>query len=94
MGGLYRDRLVQQIKDSGQELIDLAEKMVGQGLDAITGFTISICLSPDGQDKTVPCITWETSVLNKKILERDILEQIELYADGELVSPHPSGSEN
>lgn len=87
----YRNKLVQQIKDSGQELIDRAEDMVGQGLDAITGFTIHIDMSPDTQDKTAPCITWETSVLNKRILERDVLEQIELYADGDLVSPRPSG---
>ena len=63
---MFRDALVQRIKETGQELIDRAEDMVGPGLDAIVEFHIHVDLSPD----VAPCITWETTVLTKRTIER------------------------
>lgn len=66
----YRDILVQQIKDTGQELIDRAEDMVGPELDAIAEFHIYIDLSPDADAQNIPHITWETTVLNKRAVQQ------------------------
>lgn len=38
----YRDEVVQQIKEAGQELIDRAESMVGKNLSEITDISIEI----------------------------------------------------
>lgn len=70
----FRDALVQRIKETGQELIDRAEDMVGPGLDAIAEFHVHIDLSPDTDSFNVPCITWYTRVLNKKSFERMRIE--------------------
>lgn len=64
----YRDKLVQLIKDSGQELIDRAEDMVGENLDAIASFTIHIDLPQDTDQVNWPYIEWTTKVINKKAL--------------------------
>lgn len=70
----YRDKLVQLIKDSGQELIDRAEDMVGENLDAIESFTIYIDLSPDTDRVNYPSIEWTAKVINKKALYRKMEE--------------------
>ena len=67
---MFRDALVQRIKETGQELIDRAEDMVGPGLDAIAEFYIHVDLSPDAVVVVAPCITWETMVLAKRTIER------------------------
>lgn len=67
---MFRDALVQRIKETGQELIDRAEDMVGPGLDAIAEFHIHVDLSPDADVVVAPCIMWETTVLTKRTIGR------------------------
>lgn len=43
----YRDKLVHQIKDAGQELINRAETMVHPDIDLITDFYITLSFSQD-----------------------------------------------
>lgn len=38
----YREKLVQEIKETGQELIDRADELVPKDLRLITGFSIRI----------------------------------------------------
>ena len=64
----YRDQLVQQIKDVGQEIIDRAEDMVGDGTNLITSFMISVDF-PQGESIPVPIIKWETGAVCRKTLE-------------------------
>ena len=44
----YRDKLVEQIKLAGQDLIDRADSFVAEDLDLIGGFNISIDFPQDG----------------------------------------------
>jgi len=62
----YRDKLVQQIKDAGQELINRAETMVHPDLDLITDFYITISFSQDD----FPEVSFSTSVVNKTNVDR------------------------
>ena len=64
----YRDALVQQIKDAGQELIDRAETMVHPESDLITDFSIMIRFKQD----EFPTIDYTTSVVNKVACDRII----------------------
>lgn len=64
----YRDQLMQQIKDVGQEIIDRAEDMVGDGTNLITSFMISVDF-PQGESIPIPIIKWETGVACRKTLE-------------------------
>lgn len=57
----YRNELVQQIKDAGQELIDRAEDMVSENTDMITDFNIHISFAQENY----PLITFETEVFPK-----------------------------
>lgn len=57
----YRDELIQQIKDAGQELIDRAETMVHPDLDLITDFYITLSFSQE----SFPEVSFSTSVVNK-----------------------------
>lgn len=59
----YRDELVQQIKDAGQELINRADTMVHPDLDLITNFSIII----NFDQERFPEITFSTSVVNKTL---------------------------
>lgn len=61
MANGYRDALVQQIKDAGQELINRAETMVHPENDLITDFSIVIHF----EQHEVPTIDYTTSVINK-----------------------------
>lgn len=61
MANSYRDALVQQIKDAGQELINRAETMVHPENDLITDFSIMIRFKQD----EFPTIDYTTSVVNK-----------------------------
>lgn len=74
----YRDKLVQLIKDSGQELIDRAEDMVGENLDAIASFTIYIDLPQDTDRVNYPSIEWTAKVINKKALYTKMEMEIRL----------------
>lgn len=65
----YRDKLAQQIKDAGQELIRRAETMVAPDEDLITGMSITIDFT-QGTDARVPEITYTKSVLNKTQVDR------------------------
>lgn len=66
----YRDEVVQQIKEAGQELIDRAESLVGQDLSKITGISIDIQLGTMRNEMEYPEITMHTSVVNRKTVER------------------------
>lgn len=69
----YRDKLVRQIKEAGQELIDRAEQMVDENADAITGFSIHIDF-PQGDCVGIPDISWTTDVLCKNSTSRYLNE--------------------
>ena len=71
MANGYRDALVQQIKDTGQELINRAESMVHPENDLITDFSIYIHF---GQDE-FPTIDYTTSVVNKFACNRVIYQK-------------------
>ncbi|QDW74367.1 hypothetical protein FND36_10180 [Lachnospiraceae bacterium KGMB03038] len=73
----YRDEIVQQIKEAGQELIERAESMVGNGLDKITDISIDIHLGTMTDVTGWPEITIHTSVANKKTLERWTKREVE-----------------
>lgn len=62
----YRDTLVQQVRDCGQELIDRADTMIGDGTTMITNFSITVIF----EQGSVPLITYTTSVVNKTALRR------------------------
>lgn len=68
MANSYRDALVQQIKDAGQELINRAETMVHPENDLITDFSIMIRFRQD----EFPTIDYTTSVVNKLACDRVI----------------------
>lgn len=57
----YRDELVQQIKEAGQQLIDDAEKMIGEGSKCIADVSITITLGMRKDEVQYPEI--ETSVI-------------------------------
>ena len=69
MGKEYREDLIKQIKDAGQELIDRAEDMISENTDTIANFTIYISF-PQGDILHVPEISWTTDVTCKNTLER------------------------
>lgn len=62
-----REELVRQIIEAGQELIDRAESLIGEGLDCITNVSINIDLTPCNR---TPEITIGTSVLRMNTLKR------------------------
>lgn len=66
----YRDEVVQQIKEAGQELIDRAESMVGKNLSEITDISIEIHIGMMRDGLEYPEITTHTSVVNRKTVER------------------------
>ena len=57
----YREKLVQQIKDAGEELIKRSDT-----LELITDFDITLSFSQD----CFPEITFSTSVVNKTACDR------------------------
>lgn len=65
----YRDDLVKQIKDAGQELINRAEEMVDEETDLITDFNINIHF-PQGEFASIPEISWTTEVACKRTFDR------------------------
>lgn len=71
MANRYRDTLVQQIKDAGQELINRAESMVHPENDLITDFSIVIHF----EQHDVPTIDYTTSVINKFAGDRIIYQE-------------------
>lgn len=71
MTNSYRDALIQQIKDSGQELINRAESMVHPENDLITDFSIVIHF----EQYKVPTIDYTTSVVNKVACDRVIYQK-------------------
>lgn len=71
MANGYRNALVQQIKDAGQELINRAESMVHPENDLITDFSIVIHF----EQHEVPTIDYTTSVINKVACDRVIYQK-------------------
>ena len=70
----YRDKLVQQIKDAGQELINRAETMVHPDLDLITDFYITLSFSQEN----FPEVSFSTSVVNKTTVDRLCKKEVDI----------------
>lgn len=70
----YREQLVQQIKDAGQELINRAETMVHSDLDLITDFYITLSFSQD----SFPEVSFSTSVVNKTACDRLCKKEVDI----------------
>ena len=70
----YREQLVQQIKDAGQELINRAETMVHPDLDLITDFYITLSFSQD----SFPKVSFSTSVVNKTTCDRLCKKEVDI----------------
>lgn len=66
----YRDEVVQQIKEAGQELIDRAESLVGKGLTEITDVRLVISVGRNADEMIFPEITVQTSVAIKNTIDR------------------------
>lgn len=70
----YREELVREIKEVGQELIDRADELVPKDLHLITGFSIHINFN-QGDCVPIPDITCEYGTLctnsKKRFLEED-----------------------
>lgn len=62
----YREKLVQQIKDAGEELVKRADTLIHPDLELITDFNIALNFSQD----CFPEITFSTSVVNKTACNR------------------------
>lgn len=71
----YRDDLVQQIKDAGQELIDTAEQMVRKDARGISGFYIHINF-PQGGRVGIPEITCSTETICTNAYNRLLNEEL------------------
>lgn len=71
---VYREQLVQQIKDAGQELINRAETMVHSDLDLITEFYITLSFSQE----SFPEISFSTSVVNKTAVDRLCKKEVDI----------------
>lgn len=71
----YRDDLVQQIKDAGQELIDTAEQMVRKDVRGISGFCIRIYF-PQGDRVGIPEITYSTETICTNTYQRLLNEEL------------------
>lgn len=65
----YRDEVVQQIKEAGQELIDRAESIIGEGANGIADVRIAIQIGMSIADK-MPEITVEVIYANRKTFDR------------------------
>ena len=66
----YRNEVVQQIKEAGQELIDRAESLVGEGLTEIADIQITIHIGAHGHAVAVPSISIQTKVLIRNTMDR------------------------
>lgn len=66
--GKFRDELVQQTKDAGQELIRRADAMISPELDLIADLSIKIDFATC--PTSAPDITSEVTVGNKTLIDR------------------------
>ena len=66
----YRDEIVQEIKEAGQELIDMADSLVGGGLTGITDISLTIKVGRNTDVLEFPKITVQTSVVTKNTINR------------------------
>ena len=65
----YREELIKQIKDVGEELIVRAETLVPEDLDLISDFHIDISF-PQGDCVPIPEIAVHTTVFAKRTVDR------------------------
>ena len=63
-GEKYREQLIKLVKASGQEVIDRAEELVGDG-ELLTDFTIQLLFPQD----SVPTIYTTREYISKKAME-------------------------
>ena len=70
----YRDKLVHQIKDAGQELSNRAETMVHPDIDLITDFYITLSFSQDSFHE----VSFSTSVVNKTTVDRLCKKEVDI----------------
>lgn len=66
----YRDEVVQQIKEAGQELIDKAESIVGDGLTGIIDVVITIQIGSITDCVNPPEINVNTTLVGEKTAKR------------------------
>ena len=66
----YRDEVVQQIKEAGQELINKAESMVGPDLTLITSVDINVHLESSQEFPSIPEIRYDIVFANESTLKR------------------------
>ena len=66
----YRDEVVQQIKEAGQELMDRAESLVGEGLTEIVDVQITIYIGSRKDEMVFPSISIQTEVATKNTIDR------------------------
>lgn len=65
----YREELIKQIKDVGEELIVRAETLVPEDLDLISDFHIDISF-PQGDCVSIPEIAVHTTVFAERTVDR------------------------
>lgn len=66
----YRDELVKQIKEAGQQLIDDAEKMIGEGSECIADVSIHVWLGMRRDEVQYPEIKVVTTYGAKETMKR------------------------
>lgn len=81
VGEKYREELVKQIKDAGEELIDRAESLVPEKTKGITGFSIDISF-PQGDQIPIPEI--------RVYLDLTVLHTIERWKEEDLCTKNES----
>ena len=69
VGEEYREELVKQIKDAGEELIDRAESLIPEKMEGITGFSIDISF-PQGDQIPIPEIRVYLDLISLHTMER------------------------
>ena len=74
VGEEYREELVKQIKDAGEELIDRAESLIPEKMEGITGFSIDISF-PQGDQIPIPEIRVYLDLISLNTMERWRMEE-------------------
>ena len=65
----YRKELILRIKETGQEIIDRAEQMVGENVDNSTEVTIYLSFDPSMVSE-LSTLEWTTTTLNENTYKR------------------------
>ena len=68
MNNNFQKKLIQAVKDAGQEIVDNAENFVGSGI-MLRDMTITIRFDPE-QDMYLPTIDVDKTYLCKRVCDR------------------------